>query len=279
MLPKNRDIEIPLLKALEDMGGSGVTSDVYPRVRKFFPQLSDADVAELLPSGGNKWINRIQWVRQQHLISRGEMESPERGRWAITEKGRLRLGGVEKGEPALPQPEDAANLEEVVEEYAAAFRDKVLQKLQDLTPAQFERFAGVLLSAYGFVDVKVTGKTNDGGIDGHGKLRVGLATMDVVYNMRVGPIEDTAKRSEILKKLREKVREAGFKEIKAKKLDGREGWNRISATDTIVNWGEDDELEPAVIQEAVKKLLDDIFPKLEKLAPVLKNARDNLQGM
>jgi restriction system protein len=34
------------------------------------------------------------------------------------------------------------------------------------------------------LDVRVTGKVGDGGIDGHGKLRVGLATMDVAFQCK-----------------------------------------------------------------------------------------------
>jgi restriction system protein len=182
MLPKQSDIEIPLLKTLEQMGGKGVPREIYPRIRQFFPQLTDADVAETLVSGGNKWTNRIQWVRQR-LISRGEMESAGYGVWAITEKGRKRLGIIE-GESATPPPPTPINLEELVEEYSGAFHEKVLQKLQDLTPRQFERFANALLEAYGFAEMKVTGKTGDGGIDGHGKLKVGLATMDVAFQCK-----------------------------------------------------------------------------------------------
>ncbi len=182
MLPKQSDIEIPLLRTLAEMGGRGVPRDIYPRVRQFFPSVTDADVAETLVSGGNKWANRIQWVRQ-HLISRGEVESAGHGVWAITEKGRARLGAVEK-ERSAPAPATSFNLEELAEEYSAAFHDKVLQKLQDLTPQQFERFANALLEAYGFSEMHVTGKAGDGGIDGSGKLRVGLATMDVAFQCK-----------------------------------------------------------------------------------------------
>ncbi len=45
-----------------------------------------------------------------------------------------------------------ANLEELADEYLLAFKQKALQKLQDLSPRQFERFAGAPLSAYGFTE-------------------------------------------------------------------------------------------------------------------------------
>lgn len=71
MLPKQSDMQIPLLKCLDEMGGKGMPSEVYSCIREFFPNLTENDLAETLPSGGPKWTNRIQWVRQA-LMSRGD---------------------------------------------------------------------------------------------------------------------------------------------------------------------------------------------------------------
>lgn len=193
MMPKQREMEIPLLKCLEEIGGKAKPSEVYTRMRRLFPNLTDSDLTETLTTGGNKWTNRIQWVRQR-LVSIGEMASPEHGVWAITEKGRRRLAGlvgsgvsresqVETQREALSN-NGPVNFEELAEDYVEAFKEKVIQKLQDLRPDQFERFAGVLLTAYGFVQVKVTGQTGDGGIDGYGSLKVGLATMNVAFQCK-----------------------------------------------------------------------------------------------
>ena len=65
------------------------------------------------------------------------------------------------------------------DEYVAQFKNNLLERLIALTPEQFEHFAKKLLAAYGFVDMKVTAISHDGGIDGHGLLRVGLARMSV----------------------------------------------------------------------------------------------------
>lgn len=192
MMPKQRDMEIPVLKCLEEMGGKAKPSEIYTRIRKFFPGLTDSDLTETLTTGGAKWTNRIQWVRQR-LVATGEMASPERGVWAITEKGKRRLletsgGGLHASElPKLPQEVSiggSLNFEEVAEDYVEAFKEKVIQKLQDLRPDQFERFAGVLLTAYGFLQVKVSGRTGDGGIDGHGSLKVGLSAMNVAFQCK-----------------------------------------------------------------------------------------------
>jgi restriction system protein len=71
-----------------------------------------------------------------------------------------------------------------VDDYLTAFKAKLLQKLHDLSPDKFEEFAGVLLKGYGFQKVKVTGKSRDGGIDGHGELKVGLAIVKAAFQCK-----------------------------------------------------------------------------------------------
>jgi len=176
MLPKQKDVEVPLLEVLVELGGQGKTKEIYPLVTKKFPEIKDEDVTEVLPSGGFKWINRIQWVRQS-LIDKGEMDSPSRGIWAITDQGRKRVETKEYTETTV-------NFIELYDEYETAFRSQLLDKLHELTPRQFEIFARKLLQAYGFVQVKVTTLTSDGGIDGYGKLRLGLATMNVAFQCK-----------------------------------------------------------------------------------------------
>lgn len=179
MLPKQKDVEIPLLQVLVELGGQGKPKEIYPLVTKKFPQITEKDLTESLPSGSNKWTNRIQWARQA-LIIKGEMSSPSHGIWAITEKGRKRLGEL----PVEPPPPPPANFIELYEDYKASLRAKLLQSLNDLSPRQFELFARKLLQVYGFVDVEVTAVSADGGIDGYGKLLVGLATMNVAFQCK-----------------------------------------------------------------------------------------------
>jgi len=206
MMPPQRDIDLPLLRALVRLGGSSPARDVYEEVEKFFPHLTDADRSDPLPSGGSRWTNRIQWVRQA-LVDRGELTSAGRGIWAITDKGRARLESEPKSLPDTPTSNgpteslpsealvslDAAaastfpvNLEELAENYAAAFERKVVQELMDREPSEFEAFASKLMTAYGFRKMKVTNPHTapDGGIDGNGELKVGLATMRAAFQCK-----------------------------------------------------------------------------------------------
>ena len=56
--------------------------------------------------------------------------------------------------------------------------------ISELSACQFELFARNLLRAYGFVGVKVTGVSSDGGINGYSKLRLGLAAMNVAFQCK-----------------------------------------------------------------------------------------------
>ena len=95
-LPKQADVEIPLLLEIEKAGGKARPKDLYPRVTAHFPQITQEDLKRMLPAGNPQWTNRIQWVRL-HLIKDGELDGSERGVWAITEAGRRRLDAHRKG--------------------------------------------------------------------------------------------------------------------------------------------------------------------------------------
>ncbi|MDC3960935.1 restriction endonuclease [Polyangium jinanense] len=182
MIPKQSQIELPLLQVLARFpGGEAKPSDVYPLLEKRFPNLTKEDLVEQLESGSSKWTNRVQWVRQS-LITKGEMSSPRRGVWAITDQGRARLAANNSG--AGTEPANPLNLMALQDEYLTQFKDNLLERLIALTPEQFEHFAKKLLEAYGFLDMKVTTVSHDGGIDGHGLLKVGLATMNVAFQCK-----------------------------------------------------------------------------------------------
>jgi|ERR1700733_1534646 len=189
MLPTQPEIEVPLLLSVKALGGKAKPEQLYKAVTKYFPSLTESDLAERDSGGGNKWKNRIRWVRLR-LISKGELATPEYGWWEITSKGEARIERETKstrksGKSSKPVNQPLrADLEDLADDYLVAFKQKVRQNLQDLTPQQFERFAGALLSVYGFIDVHVTGRTKDGGIDGHGKLKVGLATLHVAFQCK-----------------------------------------------------------------------------------------------
>ncbi len=83
-----------------------------------------------------------------------------------------RNGGSAEGSS---KRDGVASLRSLYRAYEERTRSDILRNLQKLDPKTFELFSKRLLEAYGFADVQVTRYVKDGGLDGHGKLRVGLA--------------------------------------------------------------------------------------------------------
>jgi restriction system protein len=75
-------------------------------------------------------------------------------------------------------------LQELHEKYTVLLRERLSAELRKLPPTSFELFAKSLLEVYGFEDTHVTQVTRDGGIDGYGKLRVGLAHLNVAFQCK-----------------------------------------------------------------------------------------------
>jgi len=83
--------ELPILTAVNERGGSAPAAEVIKRVGAILDnQLREVD-RSLNNSGGVRWINRTQWMRQR-LVERGYLaaDSP-RGIWAITRSGEVRM--------------------------------------------------------------------------------------------------------------------------------------------------------------------------------------------
>ncbi|NDV70380.1 restriction endonuclease [Dysgonomonas sp. 25] len=69
-------------------------------------------------------------------------------------------------------------------DYIKSFKIQLLEQLKDLDPLVFELFSKKLLKVYGFRDMKVTKPQKDGGIDGYGKLKVGISYLNVAFQCK-----------------------------------------------------------------------------------------------
>lgn len=65
------------------------------------------------------------------------------------------------------------DLKEIHKKHTIAFKQQILNQLQLIDPASFELFGKRLLEVYGFKKMVVTPYIKDGGLDGHGQLKVG----------------------------------------------------------------------------------------------------------
>jgi restriction system protein len=181
--PKQKEIEIPLLAALEQLGGEAKPRDVYPLVTQSFPELTVEEQELRLESSPTtpKWHNLVAWVRMT-LVYAGEIDRSTRGVWKITPAGRLRLsaapahlsrGGISE-----------ANLRDLQNANLNEIKARLLGELRQLTPRAFEHFCKAFLGHLGFISVEVTSRTKDGGLDGYGDFRQGAISIKSAFQAK-----------------------------------------------------------------------------------------------
>ena len=79
--------------------------------------------------------------------------------------------------------EEASEDEDGVDE--GTWQDELLEVLQAMDPIAFERLCQRLLRESGFIEVEVTRRTGDGGIDGNGIIRIGgLISFNVLFQSK-----------------------------------------------------------------------------------------------
>src|SRR2546421_6736738 len=74
--------------------------------------------------------------------------------------------------------------EEEAETAEMSWKDVLIGRLLELPPDGFERLAQRILREAGFVNVTVTGKSGDGGIDGAGTYRISLVSFPVYFQCK-----------------------------------------------------------------------------------------------
>lgn len=182
----------PLLQALRVLGGSGTIEEINNQVAEIM-KLSDEQL-EIIhnpeKSSRTEVEYRLGWTRT-YLKKYGLLENSSRGIWALTKQGRE----VEKVNPTIVKrvvrEEDRENRVEVVEneleeaESKLSWREELLETLLKMSPDAFERLVQRLLRESGFIQVEVTGKSGDGGIDGKGIMRLGgLLSFHVIFQCK-----------------------------------------------------------------------------------------------
>ena len=75
-------------------------------------------------------------------------------------------------------------LRNIHEKYCAELKKRILNDIRKLKPVEFEYFSKKMLDAYELTDTHATRATKDGGIDGYGKLNVGLAQLNVAFQSK-----------------------------------------------------------------------------------------------
>ena len=180
------------LKAIRDLGGSATVAEIAVRVIEDLNL--HPDIVQI-PHGDDRRTEveyRLAWSRT-HLKRRGLIDNAKRGVWSLTESGQ-RTKSVESTETGELGEDPPETIEDSSTE-TASWRDSLMKALLSMSPQAFERLCQRLLRESGFIEVKVTGRSKDGGIDGHGIIRLaGLIGFPVLfqckrYRDRVRPSE------------------------------------------------------------------------------------------
>jgi len=183
-MPKYHELLNPLLKALHELGGSGSIEEISSRVSESLDLPEDVLSMPHDPekSSQTELEYRLAWGRT-YLKRYGILDNSERGVWVIVpDKREIRTVNpqevVKTVRDAIRKEREekrtTGQMEEELPEEAETWRSKLHHILtKELSPDAFERLIKRLLRESGFVQVEVTGRTGDGGIDGKGIIRVG----------------------------------------------------------------------------------------------------------
>ena len=193
----------PLLRALRELGGSAKPDEAVQRVAEN-EHVADALLDQTNQSGGGRFANQVHWARF-YLAESGLIDRSRRGVWTLTPDGSRagdlsqsrieqliinvrtrtslihRAAGLEDGgnDGSARDNHEAdavsANAERDSEQSAPDatpedYRGHLKRLMLSIPAAGFERLCQRVLREAGFEQVSVTGRSGDGGIDGHGVL-------------------------------------------------------------------------------------------------------------
>ena len=184
-----------VMEALHQLGGSATNQEITKWALDAH-QVSEKDLEEKLKSGVSRIVNEIAWAKV-YLQKFGLITNANRGVWALTEFGQrqsvsdiafeLLWKGIRQKKGSAPSPSKSIlDLEPpIVVGSELEIGARLIATLKNLPPSGFEQFCQRLLRECGFENVRVTGKSGDGGIDGIGILRLNaLIGVQVVFQCK-----------------------------------------------------------------------------------------------
>ena len=179
----------PLLTAINNLGGSASISEQEAEVARIL-KLSDKDVSEIHRGNTTKLSYRLAWARN-YLKRYGILDNSQRGIWSLTPKGlktkqvdneeiKRAVYALDRKAKTEKKVDDQLELEEI-----SSWEDELLEIIKKIKPDAFERLCQRLLRESGFIQVEVTGRSGDKGIDGKGVVRIGgILSFHVVFQCK-----------------------------------------------------------------------------------------------
>lgn len=198
-LPRYQDLMLPVLRAIDQLGGSATSREITDAVIGVVG-LPDEAVSLQYPNRPKSvFVDRVDWARSYCKLG-GAIESPRRGLFLMTELGREiaalpdeaasgRLGDLDRlvrstrrrtKSTASTNLDDGVDEVEVLDEEADdPWKEQLLRRLHQLSPRAFEEFCVYLLRRFG-LELTHVGGSGDEGIDA-----IGTAPMSPVLSATV----------------------------------------------------------------------------------------------
>jgi restriction system protein len=191
----------PLLDALSVLGGSGSIDEIYEKVlelEKIDEQISSVP-HNPEKSNQTEVAYRLAWART-YLKGYGFLENSSRGVWALTKLAKEQkhvspqevVKKVRETHKAATRQKHKKSKNEKIElddidtPETQGWHEELYHVLtKEISPDAFERLTQRLLRESGFIQVEVTGRTGDGGIDGKGIARIhGFMSFHVIFQCK-----------------------------------------------------------------------------------------------
>ncbi len=193
-VPGYQELMNPTLAALRALGGSASIREITDRVIEAMVLSSEiAQTPHNQKSAQTRLEYNLAWART-YLKKHGLIDNSARGVWSLTAQA-WEIKSVQPGEVAKfvrksdrnsrPPAKDKTDVDDDSPDETIRWREDLRETILNMSPAGFERLCQRLLRESGFIEVQVTGRAGDGGIDGHGRIRLaGLVSFPVVFQCK-----------------------------------------------------------------------------------------------
>ena len=199
-IPQYRDLLEPILTAIRTLGGSASIKEIADQVIELLAL--PPHVTQVTHGKGSQpeLEYRLAWART-YLKNYGLLVNSERGVWSLTALGR-QTESIDSSDVVRtviqqfkaardlrngsePPGDDADVLADRRTIDSTSWKEELIIVLQSMPSAAFERLCQRILRESGFIEVEVTGKSGDGGIDGFGIIRLaGLISFPVLFQCK-----------------------------------------------------------------------------------------------
>lgn len=185
-IPKRAELFEPTIQALRNLNGSGSISEINNEIFRLM-KIPDKVISIRRKSNEKRAYNEsafeyeLAWVRTI-LKKKGIIERSTRGIWAL--KDFSENDNKSLLETLENDNENLVDEETPDEEYE--WKSELIKILtEEISPAEFERLIQRVLRETGFVQVEVTGRSGDGGIDGRGIARInGILSFHILFQCK-----------------------------------------------------------------------------------------------